>query len=332
MKDGVAEHPDEVLLRYSRKSRNPFAVPKELQEDLQSSKYGLSGIVLHGTYNPPMVGLARFLRKIRMPYIFIPHDPYPPSLRNHHRWRKSAFWRIFEKRMIESAVAVQLLDSGHEKFLRELGCRVETFVEANGCEVESLELIEGEEYSPGTRERVQINYLGRMDCNHKGLDLLIEGFSKLEQGALDLVLTGNDWFDRQQLEDLAESLGVAGRVKFRGRRPEPSIVIQSEADLCVLPSRFDGFGMTIVEAMLAARPVLVSSAAGIAPHVKKSEGGWIVEPNADAIGAGLKEALDRKVEWSAMGRKNRDYVLGNLTWEQVARRTLEHYRRLFQIS
>ena len=45
-------------------------------------------------------------------------------------------------------------------------------------------------------------------------------------------------------------------------------------DLFVLPSRFEGFGLSALEAMLAARPVLVSDVAGLAPHIRERTPGW----------------------------------------------------------
>ncbi|MGJ8696855.1 MAG: glycosyltransferase family 4 protein [Verrucomicrobiaceae bacterium] len=331
-REGAEEHEDEELLRYRRVSRNPFSLPEGLAEDLESNRHGLDGVVLHGTYNPPMVGLAGVLRKLKIPYLFVPHDPYPPALRKHHWVRKAVFWKIFEKGMIESARALQLLDESHERFIRELGCEVETVVLPNGCEPEMLADLEGEPERSEGRERARVFYLGRMDRNHKGLDLLIEGFGlflKKTGAEAELVLTGNDWHDREELENLAKELGLEERVIFTGRSKRPSVCLHREADLVVLPSRFDGFGLTIVEAMLVGRPVLVSREAGVARHVERAGGGWVVKPEAGEIALGLESAFADRGKWGEFGEKNRDYVLNHLTWDQVATRTFEVYREIF---
>ena len=321
---------DDLIYYFPGKRRHPFAVARSLREALRSGRLGVDGIILHGTYNPLMVGMAAFLRKIGLPYLFIPHDPYPPSLRSHHRWRKTVFWRLFEKPMIEAAVAVQLLDQSHEKFLRQLGCRVPVFVQPNGCEVESLGQLPEKQHSPGTRETLRIQYLGRMDRNHKGLDLLIRAFGEVvKRHRVELWLIGNDWHDRAYLESLAGELGLQNQVFFKGRRPEPSIQLQAEADLCVLASRFDGFGLTVVEAMLAARPVLVSREAGVATHVAAAGGGWIVEPTVEGLVKGFETAIRAKKEWPETGKRGHGYVMSCLTWEQVARATYADYRRFF---
>lgn len=332
--DGRPGTADDELLRYPHRPRHPFSLPRPLRRDLEENRHGLKGVVLHGTFNPPMASVARWLRASDIPYIFLPHDPYVPELMRHNRWRKAVYWHVFEKPLIEGARAVQLLDESHEAPLRRRGCRVPVFTVPNGCDPAMLEDLVGPERVPGADPQVKIQYLGRMDRNHKGLDLLIEGFAAFAASAdcpagTRLVLSGNDWTDRGWLEDLAGRRGIAGRVDFTGPRPEPSLRIHAAADLVVLPSRFDGFGLTVVEAMLAARPVLVSRGAGVAGQVAAAGGGWVVEPTAEGIGQGLRDAFAARAQWPELGRRNRRHVLEHLTWDDAAVRSQEAYERYF---
>jgi glycosyltransferase involved in cell wall biosynthesis len=325
------------VLCHPRRGKNPFGVPAGLAQDLLANRHQLDGVVLHGTYNPPNAGLARALRRAGIPYLFMPHDPYVRELRDHHPLRKAVYWRLFEKPLIEGARAVQLLDATHEAPLRELGCRVPVFSIPNGCDPAMLDALDPENTRrPGAVEgETKLLYLGRMDRNHKGLDLLLDGFARFcaadpaAAAGLRLVLTGNDWSDRAALESMTAALGITGRVTFTGARREASIQLHSEADLVVLPSRFDGFGLTIVEAMLAARPVLVSRRAGVASHVELAGGGFLMDPTPESIQAALAAAMSRRSGWADLGEMNRDYVLHQLTWDQVAARTMAEYQRLF---
>lgn len=329
------EAPDGVeTITYPRKSRNPFSLPDELLKDLQSGIVSADGFVLHGTFSPLTAMLGRRLKSFQIPYIFVPHDPYVDELLKHHRWRKRVYWSLFEKPLIEGAECVQLLAESHERSFREVGCSVPVFTVGNGCDPKMLEDLTGEECEPGRQNLVTFQYLGRMDRNHKGLDLLLEGFARFLKGLdsrrqVRLVLSGNDWTDRVWLEGLAEGLGIADRVEFTGPRKESSIQVHAGADVVVLPSRFDGFGLTIVEAMLASRPVIVSSRAGVSSHVIRAAGGWTPEPDPDSISDALQSALSMQDSWPEMGKRNREYVISELTWDQVAEATREAYERYF---
>jgi glycosyltransferase involved in cell wall biosynthesis len=332
----IGDGTDEVLHYQRSRALNPFHVPKAFLDDIAANKHELDGMILHGTYNPPMAVIASHLRKIGMPYIFIPHDPYIAALRQHHRLRKSVYWRLYERKVIKGAAAIQLLDVSHEKPLRDLGYTGRTEVIPNGCEPEMLTDVPAEVRTPGAEETIKLLYFGRMDRNHKGLDLLLEGYAKARMRSPDLmekvelVLTGNDWTDRQLLERLARRLGIESSVIFTGRREETAMEIVCEADLVLLPSRFDGFGLCIVEAMLAGRPVIASSGAGVATHVEESGGGFVIEPSAEGVAAGIEKALMVRQSWPELGKKGHDYVLNHLTWDIVASQTLEFYRTSFQ--
>lgn len=326
---------DGIPIRHYRlRSRNPFALPKAFKDDLSRGNLGYDGVVLHGTYNTRVMTIARLCRRYGIPYIFVPHDPYVDALKEHNRLRKAVYWRLFEEPMINSAAAVQLLAEEHEAPLRAAGVRTPTFIVGNGCDPAALRHVAPDAQLPGARESFVVQYLGRMDRNHKGLDLLIRGFDLFCQllpdaTACELRLSGNDWEDRGELEELAKSLPSASKIHFTGRLPEHSLHIQSLADVCVLTSRFDGFGLTIVEAMLAGRPVLVSSEAGVAGDVRKSRGGKAVSPDPEAIAGGLRELFEQRDELPAMGLRGQKYVTAHLTWEQVARQSIEAYRRYF---
>jgi len=326
-----------LLLSYPCKKRHPFHIPKSFLNALDDGGLVLKGAVLHGAYSPQVYALARALKRRNIPYIFMPHDPYVKKLRRHHGVRKFMYWHLCEKWVIKNAAALQLLSSSHEAPLRELGCKTSVHTLPNGCDPRDLKMMGPETRRPGCSEDLVIQYLGRMDRNHKGLDLLIRGYAQFldmipEESKVKLVLSGNDWVDRGFLESLAEDLNLGNRIQFTGRLKDHSVAIHSRADMSVLCSRFDGFGLTIVEAMLSGRPVLVSSEAGIADFVSEAEAGFVVEPNECEIQKGLMTAWEKRDELAGMGERGQRYVIENLTWEKVARRSMVIYKKAFALA
>ena len=106
----------------------------------------------------------------------------------------------------------------------------------------------------------------------------------------------------------------------------PQII--ADHDVFCLPSRFEGFGLAALEAMLAARVLLVSEIAGIARHVRAADCGIVVEATTESIGAGLQTLLRRRDEWREMGLRGRRYALANLQWKSIAAGALRDYERL----
>jgi len=196
----------EDVIHYPVTSKNPMSIPKKLVEALEDNRHELDGIVLHCTYNARAATLHKHLRRLKIPYIFMPHDPYVEELMSHHAYRKWIFWHLYEKQMIKHAMRVQLLSADHEEPLKLTGCNTEVEVIPNGCEVETLAELPRMLRIPGDNPRVKIQFLGRMDRNHKGLDILIEGFAQFLKedlsAGVDLYLTGKDWEDRDFLERL----------------------------------------------------------------------------------------------------------------------------------
>ena len=225
---------------------------------------------------------------------------------------------------------MQVLDIRHQEFLRKLGVNTPVIAIPNGFHPEDV--------LPESRLKWRQNtppkflFLGRIDAHNKGIDLLLEAFAKIVKGKnanYNLTLQGPDWGDRKMLEEKAVKLSISEKLSFLN--PDfgvsPTSII-AECDIFCLPSRFEGFGLSALEAMLTARVLLVSEIGGIASHVKSSGCGVVVKPEVDSIKHGLEELLERRSEWKQMGMAGRRYVLENLEWKQIAAAALESYKKV----
>jgi glycosyltransferase involved in cell wall biosynthesis len=124
----------------------------------------------------------------------------------------------------------------------------------------------------------------------KALDVLIHAFKPVHDAfpLLDLVVVGDGPL-RGELEDLAAALGLTERVKFLGyKTPAEVIRLLSNCEIFVLPSRFETFGIAILEAMACGRPVIGTTAGGIPEIIENGENGILVEPDNPPV---LAEAI-----------------------------------------
>ena len=106
----------------------------------------------------------------------------------------------------------------------------------------------------------RILQVGRLDHKNKGQDILIRAVAILtgEGRTVTLSLIG-DGESRKYLEQLSAELGISDRVEFLGNKPQEYIFSHlSDYDLLVQPSRYEGFGLTVIEGMASGVPVLVS--------------------------------------------------------------------------
>jgi glycosyltransferase involved in cell wall biosynthesis len=323
------------VLLFPRRFANPFRVPRPLLDRLERNEEKLDLLVINLMFNPPNLAVARAARRGGIPYVVSPHDPYHPELLKKNRFRKVMYGALFERPLLRRASAVQILAPDHARFLRQFGFAGTILVVPNGFDSSSIPPSRSQTSSTSRlSDGPRFLCLGRLDMHHKGLDLLIEGFaSGLQSGALppsaSLTFVGSDGGDLGKLRDLASLRCVEPRIEFTGRVPDKTRWdMLQDCDVLVLCSRYDGFGLVALEAMLAGKPLIVSREAGISGWVEKAGCGILVEPSAASICSGFAEAMKVREQWSEIGERGRSFAHQNLTWDHMGRRAAHCYLTL----
>jgi glycosyltransferase involved in cell wall biosynthesis len=152
----------------------------------------------------------------------------------------------------------------------------------------------------------------------------IEALSLLGDGDLRLVFAGPDKGGRAEAERTAERTGLAGRIEFRGHVSQEELAALYRGAAClVFPSRYEGFGLPVLEAMASGTPV-VATTAGALPEVAGDAAILVDERNPVAFAGGIERALADRERIVAAGLER----ARQFTWAETARRTLEVYREL----
>lgn len=306
-----------------------FALAPELRRYVARELPRPAVCLLNGMFHPSCFAFGRVLRRLGLPYVAIPHDPYDRWVFGRNAHLKWPYWYLFERRHLRDASAVQLLDRRHEEPLRRLGVATPVFETPNGVHEGAAAALPERRADPSS---ASLAFLGRIDAYNKGLDALIEAFARVAPRAaprLTLTLRGPDWGDRERLARRAAALGLNGRVAFLDPDySRPGHALLAEHDLLCLPSRFEGFGLAALEAMLAGLVLLVSERAGVARHVLASGCGLSVPPTVEGVASGIAALVAQREHWAEMGRRGREYVLARLGWGRVAAGALDHYARL----
>lgn len=138
----------------------------------------------------------------------------------------------------------------------------------------------------------------------KQVHLAIEAMASVPGAILEIVGDGSE---RARLEELARARGVAERVHFRGFMADPREAL-ANADVALSCSRDEGLPLAVLEALATGRTVIATPVGGVPEVVVDGEWGWLVDQDASAIAARMREAMADRARVRRMGERARRYV------------------------
>ena len=164
---------------------------------------------------------------------------------------------------------------------------------------------------------------------------IIARMKNLETGSgrsgVKLVMCG-DGPERADAEALAVRLGVADSVRFVGKQPQSRVRdYLSVADLLLLPSQSESFGLTALEAMACEVPVIATRVGGIPELVEDQGCGYLFEiGDVDGMAAVSRRVLSDDAERVRLGRRGREIAVSRFTTEKIIPQYEELYNRVVQ--
>ena len=165
--------------------------------------------------------------------------------------------------------------------------------------------------------------------HQKGLDVLLEAFpAVLERApAARLVVAGRAGNQTPRLQRTAARLGLRSRVSFLGVRIDVPELLCA-ADVCVVPSRWEGLGSILLEAMALEAPIVASDLPAVREVVTDEVTGLLVPPDRpDALATAVVTTLADPAAAAARGRRARRRFLERYGIDHVADEMLDFYRR-----
>ncbi|MGC1393962.1 MAG: glycosyltransferase [Coleofasciculaceae cyanobacterium] len=181
-------------------------------------------------------------------------------------------------------------------------------------------------------------YVGRFDPR-KGIETLVRAIANsnlLDEGDLCLIIAGgyrvgaNDGVECERIKAIVKKLGLEAITSFPGRLSEADLpVYYAAANVCVVPSHYEPFGLVAIEAMACRTPVVASNVGGLQFTVIPEVTGLLAPPQNEMA---FTQAIDRILsdpEWADfLGQTARQRVEIALSWDSVASRLSCLYRQL----
>ena len=289
---------------------------------------------IHHVRDPALLSIAHHLRNRGIPYAITTHGAYSHIVARHNRVRRllvSFYLRSVESQILNGAMFVQAVTAAEREVVHCLAPHAR------------CELIPNAAYSsrkdgvptPPPNKLLstcfpKFGYGGRYAGEHKGLDLLIEGFAEYRRGGgkgtLELFGSGPDGYP---LAELAKDLGVSEFVEIGGPRfgDEKVRTLQSW-DYFVMPSRYEGMPMAGLEAALHGLPLIVSDATGFREFVAHHRSGIRITnltPSAIAQSFVCAEQVDGE-RWMEMSLASHRMALAIGDWTAIASQLVDLYR------
>ncbi len=179
-------------------------------------------------------------------------------------------------------------------------------------------------------ERPVLLFAGRLDP-FKGPDVLLQAAALMEEKAQVLIVGGKLVGEDKEilaLQELARQLDIADRVRFLGAQPRQEMpLVYSAADITVMPSYHESFGLVAVESLACAVPVIATRAGGLTMIVRHNETGFLV-PRCPGFFAERLDALLRdnqlRAQMSAAARPS----VQQFSWSSVGQQVADLYEDL----
>lgn len=169
-------------------------------------------------------------------------------------------------------------------------------------------------------------FAGRLTWQ-KGPDLLVEAIPEVVRSfpRATFVFAG-DGDMRPGLESRSGLLGISGSTRFLGHRNGQTLTdLFKSSDIVCVPSRNEPFGIVILEAWSASKPVVATRIGGPSEFVQHAQNGFTVDPNTESIAHGLSLALSDLPGSREMGRRGREEAEARFTWDHSATHTEQVY-------
>ncbi|MBD2774029.1 hormogonium polysaccharide biosynthesis glycosyltransferase HpsP [Iningainema tapete] len=296
---------------------------------------------IHALFSPVSSFAATVCRRQKLPYILRPLGTLDPADLRKKRQLKQLYAALLERPNLAGAGAIHFTSVQEAKISERFGVTTRDLVIPLGVNPPQSPLKKG-----GSVVRSQfviaedvplVLFMSRIDPK-KGLDLLIPALSKLlEQGLnFHFVLAGTNPQDpnyekkiKLQIQNspLRSHSTITGFVSGELK----SALLQA-ADLFVLPSYYENFGIAVAEAMVAGKPVIISDQVHICQEVLESESGWIGATDVQAVFELLRNALQNPEERHRRGLNAQEYALKHYSWDAIASQMILAYQQILSKS
>lgn len=267
---------------------------------------------------------AAIARYRRIPYTIRTMGQLTPWALAQSPRKKQLYTALIERHNLNRAAAIHCTTEAEAEDVRNFGVQTPTVTLPLGvnpptpCPDAKLRL--RQQYGISD-DRPIVLYLSRLHYK-KRPELLLESLGNLHAKGIPFhaIIAGSGEPDYlEQLQTLAGSLGLADRVTFPGLvvGAQKDLLLQG-ADLFVLPSFSENFGIAVAEALIAGLPVVITPGVQIAADIAHAQAGLVVEGETNALSSAIAHLLTSEAYRQTLGEQGRQFATLHYSWCSIA--------------
>ncbi|MBX9253282.1 glycosyltransferase [Desmonostoc muscorum CCALA 125] len=292
---------------------------------------------IHALFSPISSAAAIVCRQQKLPYILRPLGTLDPADLRKKKQLKQIYAAIIERQNLAGAAAIHFTSEQEAKISERFGVSTPDLVIPLGVIPPQSPVEKGRNFVssqfkiPGDIPLVL--FMSRIDPK-KGLNLLIPALEKLLGVGykFHFVLAGTNPQDpdyEEKIKSQIQNSPLRSHTTITGFvTGELKASLLQAADLFVLPSYYENFGIAVAEAMLAGIPVVISDQVHICQQIRDSESGWVGTTDVEALVDLLQAALENPAERQRRGLNAHKHADVNFSWDAIAKLTIQAYQKI----
>ncbi len=327
---------DGVSVRYfpEHRVRGGFFYSPALRRACADALHVTDLTYIYGVWNYPAIAAGAECRKAGKPYIVSPRTSLMQWALRHSRLRKRVYMGLFGRRYLNGARAIHYTSDSERAEAEVLQLKPEAFVVANPVDFSEF----AELPAKGAFRRARglasdeplVLYIGRLEPR-KGLELTVRSFAicrrRVPNARLVIAGPARPGY-AERLTRLASELGIGDAVDLPGYvNARERLEALVDANLFVLTSYAENFGMAAVEAMASGTATLLSDQVGVAQDLQGTDACDIVPLEENAIGTRMADLLADAQRRETIARTGRAVVMARYRPEAIAREVQRQLER-----
>lgn len=286
---------------------------------------------IHALFSPITSCAATVARQQGLPYILRPLGTLDPADLQKKKLLKQLYAKVLEKPNLAGAAAVHFTSDQEAKVSERFGVMTRDWVFPLGVALPPVAAVDVRDRAGIPGARPVLLFMSRVDPK-KGLDLLFPALERLVAEGLEFsfVMAGGNPQEPEYIEQINRQIAdstLADRSHILGfvRGGEKTAWLAA-ADLFVLPSYYENFGIAVAEAMTVGTPVVISDQVHIHEEITQSNSGWVCKCEVESLANALESAIGSQDDRQIRGNNARQHALGNYSWPAIADRMMAAYK------